>query len=524
MQHLSSHRSARVPSAAIITVIVLMTVFGRMSAQNDTFPTPTQTLQITTQLVVLDVRVVDSSRHFVSGLDRSQFGVYEDGTPQTILDFEAPSSPASARADIASEVHSTADLLRQDVPSVNVLVVDELNTPLSEISRARNALVEYLLHQPPILPVPTLFVASGASRLTVLRDFTQDRDSLLAVLKAHVSDVDFRALSDQLAGGNTSPSEGFAKTLGALSQLASSLRGIHSHKNVIWVGSGFDKAFDLTSAGSNDSEAIESATRTVTTRMLDARISLSTLDPAGMDAQDRQENIDAEATNGGGGNALTNFAQGISFDELAQTTGGSVVHGRNDLFTLVMQTSGAANEFYTIAYRPAALSDASPDFLKIHVLMKNASLKAITRTGYLSTRGNANPTSAEATRQTRQYRFDLLSAASSRLDYTGLQVAAQKNGRDRFLVAVGANDLTWAPAGDHRTADISLMAVAFDAKDNIVSQSASTFHEQIKETDRTFGTHVTLTVALNTPRAAKRVRFVVRDAGTGNVGSFELAP
>jgi len=321
-----------------------------------------------------------------------------------------------------------------------------------------------------------------------------------------------------------SPSEGFAKTLGALSQLASSLRGIHSHKNVIWVGSGFDKAFDLTSAGSNDSDTIESAMRTVTTRMMDARMSLSTLDPAGMDAQDNQENIDAEAANGGGGNTLTNSTQSMSFDELAQTTGGSVVHGRNDLFALVKQTAGAAREFYTIAYRPAALYAAPPDFLKIRVVMKDPSLRAITRTGYFSGHENSHPTPTEATQQTRQYRFDLLSAASSRLDYTGLQVTAQKNGKNEFLVAVGANDLTWTSTGEHRTADISLMAVAFDAKDNIASQSASTFHEQINQSDRTFGTHVTLTVALNVPRTAQRIRFVVRDARTGNVGSFELMP
>ena len=517
-------RFARTAGLALSAIAAFTVATGHIDGQDNSSPTQPTTLKITTRLVILDVRVVDSTGHFVPGLDRSQFTVYEDRTPQTIVDFEAPSVSASPQPATLPEVHSTADLLKLDVPSVNVLVIDELNTPISEISRARTALAEYLARQPPVLLVPTLFVASGASRLTVLKDFTQDRNSLLAALKSHVSDVDFRALSNQLAGGNMSPSDGFAKTLGALSQLASSLRGIHSHKNVIWVGSGFDKAFDLTSAGSNDSDTIESAMRTVTTRLMDARMSLSTLDPAGMDAQDNQENVDAEATYGGGGNTLTNFSQSMSFDQLAETTGGSVVHGRNDLFALVKRTASAAGELYTIAYRPAALSDAPPDFLKIRVVMKDPSLKAITRTGYFSAQGNTLQTSTEARQQSRQYRFDLLSAASSRLDYTGLQVTAQKNGKNGFLVSVGANDLTWIPAGEHHTADVSLMAVAFDAKGNIVSQSASTFHEQIKQSDRIFGTHITLAVALNVPRTAQRIRFVARDGGTGNIGSFELAP
>ena len=511
-------RSARVQHPAIVVAIALATANVCMKAQSG--GGPTQTLHVTSRLVVLDVRVVDRSGHFVPGLDRSQFTVYEDREQQTIHDFEAPSSSSSAE----HEVLGTADLLKSGSRSVNVLIIDELNIPHSEISRARSALTVYLEHQPSTLSVPTLFVASGASRLAVLNDFTQSRDDLLAALKAHVSDVDFRALSNQLAGGTMGPAQGFAKTLGALSQLASSLRGIRGHKNVIWVGSGFDKGFDLTSAGSNDSETIESAVRTVTARMMDARMSLSTLDPAGMDAQDNQENIDAEATLGGGGNTLTNFTQGISFDELAQTTGGTVVHGRNDLIALVKQTTSAADEFYTIAYQPAALSSAPPDFTKIHVVMKDPSLTAVTRTGYFPTASNPHPTPSETAQQTLQYRFDLLSAASSRLDYTGLQVSAQKNGNSGFLVQVRANDLTWATVGPRLTADVAVLAVAFDSKDNIVAQRATDFHEQIKETDQIQGAHVTLAVPLNFPRATQRVRFVVRDAGTGNVGSSELAP
>jgi hypothetical protein len=156
--------------------------------------------------------------------------------------------------------------------------------------------------------------------------------------------------------------------------------------------------------------------------------------------------------------------------------------------------------------------------------MKNPSLTAITQTGYFPAADDVERASPlQTAEKTRQYRFDLLSAASSRLNYTGLQVSARKDDQTGFLVQVGANELTWTPAGSHRTADVSVLAVAFDAKDNIVAQRASDFHEQIKDTDRTFGSHVTLAVPLSAPRTARRVRFVVRDAGTGNVGSFELA-
>ncbi|HEY4355191.1 MAG TPA: VWA domain-containing protein [Acidobacteriaceae bacterium] len=509
---------ARTSRLSLVLSLIVMAV-ACASAQNGTPTAPIPTLKVTARLIVLDVRVVDASGHFVRGLDRSQFTVYEDRVPQNIVHFEAPLAPAPE----APPVHSTDDLLKHEAPYVNVLVIDELNTPISEIARARVALTTYLEHQPAVLPVPTLFVASGASRLAVLHDFTQDRDDLLAALKAHVTDADFRALSNQLAGGSMKPADGFAKTLGALSQLASSLPGIRGHKNVLWVGSGFDKAYDLTSAGSNDTEAIEAALRTVTARMIDARMSLSTLDPEGMDTQAAEENVDAEATLGGGGNSLTSFSDGISFDELARTTGGAVVHGRNDLFALI--STNTAGEFYTITYRPADTSGAAPDFHKIRVVMKNPSLTAITRTGYFPAIIAPQPaTPSEAGQQKRQSNFDLLSAASSRLDYTGLHVAASKLSATAFRVQVGANELTWTSAGSQRTADVSVLAVAFDSKGKILAQRATTFHERIKETDQTFGAHITLEVPLNVPHGAQRVRFVVRDPGAGSVGSFELAP
>lgn len=144
----------------------------------------------------------------------------------------------------------------------------------------------------------------------MLHDFTQSRSELLASIKQHVTDVDFRALSNQLAGGTVSAPEGFAKTLGALSQLAISLRGIPGRKNVIWIGSGFDNAYDLVSASQKDAQAISDAVRLVTQRMMEARISLSTLDPAGMDASAPEENVEAEILNGTDCHAALSDSQG----------------------------------------------------------------------------------------------------------------------------------------------------------------------------------------------------------------------
>lgn len=481
------------------------------------------TLHVSSRLVVLDVRVVDNQGHFVPGLGPDAFLVTEDKVPQRIRNFEGPDGHSMPTGN-AEPVHGTADLPRIGNAPVNVLVIDELNTPFSDTARARQALSAFLKSQPAVLPVPTLFLASGASKVQVLHDFTQNRDDLLASMNKHVTDVDFTALKNQLAGGHLAASDGFAKTLGALDQVASSLRGIPGHKNVIWVGSGFDQAYDLTSASDSDADEIAKSVELVTRRMLEARMSLSTLDPGGLSGLDDTEAIDTGDDQAQGPSTVSNFATAVTFDSLAESTGGTVVHHRNDLSHLIAQDMRSANDYYTLSYMPTSESSKPSDYREIKIVMKDPSLHAIARTGYFSGEWDEPPVHPESKKQqTREFRYDLTSAAGSRMIYTGLQVKARPmNGS--YRVTVEANGLTWKPSGeDHRLAEMSVMGVVFDGKDKPLAQDAREIKEQISTTDRVNGSQVGFDFAVKTPQNAKRVRIVVRDAASGDIGSVDLA-
>ena len=482
----------------------------------------TSTLHVTSRLVVLDVRVINSKGHFVPGLDKSQFGIFEDKVEQRIRNFEGPEFHTVPASKVPL-VQDMADLAKIGNAPVNVLVLDELNTPFSQMARAQDALRHFLQAQPEVLPVPTLLLVSGDSGVTVLHDFTQSRAELLAGLNGHKTDFQPQALNNQLAGGTMAAQEGFAKTLGALSQVASSLRGIPGHKNVIWVGTGFDNAYDLTSADQADAQKIEDVLELVTRRMLEARMSLSTLDPAGVDVKQQQEDVIAEATAGGGPSSITNSVQDASFDELAESTGGTVVHGRNDLAKLIAEDTGAAADYYTLTYTPTNSSDASLEYRNIKVVMKDPSLHAITRTSYYAgpvEEPPVNPGDAKA--QTREFNYDLLSAGGSRLVYTGLHVEAVPAGGG-YKVLVHAENLQWNAQNDEtRTAGLTIVGVAFNKKDKVLVQQAKEFKERIKGTDQINGRQVEFNFPLAVPQGAKRVRFVVRDAATGNIGSVDI--
>jgi VWFA-related protein len=150
-----------------------------MLAQDTQMPPGTSTLRMTSRLVVLDVVVVDRDGKPVTNLDRSKFSIYEDKVPQTIKNFDPPSShemPTGASENAV--VHGAADLPKIGTAPANILVFDELDTPFDQLAYARQMMEKYLKALPEVLPVPTLFVAAGATKMAVLHDYTEPRGAI----------------------------------------------------------------------------------------------------------------------------------------------------------------------------------------------------------------------------------------------------------------------------------------------------------------------------------------------------------
>jgi len=177
-------------------LVALMVPGLGMEAQQPT--PPVSSFTVTSRLVVVDVVVTDKNGKPVTNLGKDKFVVYEEGVQQKIKDFDPPSGhmmPAGSATKAV--VNSVADLPKIGTAPVNVLVFDELNTPFLQLAYARQQMVKYLMAQPEVLPVPTLFVAAGNTKMAVLHDYTQSRAELLESVKKHTADVDFTAMIAQ---------------------------------------------------------------------------------------------------------------------------------------------------------------------------------------------------------------------------------------------------------------------------------------------------------------------------------------
>ena len=491
-------------------------------------PPGTSTLQVTSRLVVLDVVVVDHAGKPVTNLDQSKFSIYEDKVPQTIMNFDPPTGhQMPSGSSTQAIVNSAADLPKVGTAPVNILVFDELDTPFHQLAYARQMMEKYLKAQPELLPVPTLFVAAGASKMAVLHDYTQSRAELLDSVHKHTADLDFTQVIASLNGGASAADNGMVKTLGALSQIAESVRGVPGRKNVIWVGAGYNKAPDLTNMSQSDHDRVLAAIKQVTDRMLSARVTLYVIDPAGPIAAQEvtDQSIDpTQVTSAGTSNA--DFGDNLGFYNFATETGGRVMTGRSDLDAQVAQATSEGTEYYTLSYVPTSANDAARPYRKIRVVVNDPSLHVITRDGYFG--GQAVVSAVALARKARQpadVKFDLLSAARTTMVYTGLHMQAQRT-KEGYTLLVNANDLKFNEQVDGtRLAEVTVVAVCYNARGKESSQKAAELKEQLEATDKIGPqSRVAFAFPMIVPAFTSRVRFVMRDAGTAYLGTAEGKP
>src|SRR5580704_4099348 len=233
------------------------------------------TLHSATQLVIVDVVVTDSQQNPVHNLSASDFTLLEKNVPQQIKHFEEHKAlPAAEAAKLQPVPRMPPGVFTNYSPlplsgTVNVLLLDALNTPMQDQAYVRDQLRKYLKNASPGARVA---IFGLTSRLILLQGFTSDPE----LLKTAIDQKTPRAsplLNDAVGGGGAPEplsdtlssfgnDPGLADvianlqqfeaqeqsfqlqlraryTLDALNQIARSLPGIPGRKNLIWFSGSF---------------------------------------------------------------------------------------------------------------------------------------------------------------------------------------------------------------------------------------------------------------------------------------------
>lgn len=432
---------------AFAPLLCTVLISGAAAAQTPTpksTPVPSSGVTLTTgtQLVVVDVSVEDHDGHPIHGLQRTDFQLLENKKPEAIKTFDEhaandpahPKTPLPAMPKLPPGVFTDYTQVASD-STLNVLLLDALNTPMKDQTYVRYQLQQYVKKAN---PGTRIAIIGLTSRLIILQGFTSDPEVLKAAVE-HKLIPRASVLLDDPSGSNTDPnllSDTMAQaglsattvadmqqfeaesasfqtqnrtryTLDAFNALARYLGTFPGRKNLIWFSGSFPLNI-FADPTINDPFAVvaDSADdlRQTTTLLDRARVAVYPVDARGLQSQpmfDASRSGKEYAGNPGRmGRDISNFsstnaAEHATMDQIADDTGGHAFYNTNGLAEAVAKIIDTGSNYYTLTYNPSN-HDFKGDFRSIRVNLEGAAaargLKLSYRRGYYA----QNPNSPKA--------------------------------------------------------------------------------------------------------------------------------
>ena len=387
------------------------------------------TLKANARIVVVDVVVTDNKDNPVHNLQASDFTLLEAGAPQTIKAFEEHSSVStaeSARLDATAKMPPGFFTNYSPAPpgTINVLLLDALNTAMKDQSFAHDQLLQYVKNAPP----GTRIAIFGLNdRLTLLQALTSDPAMLRAAVEKKTPPASSLKLQNSLTGDGNPDSvhdalndiagpdmatllasiqqfeahqatvqieQRTSQTLDALNALAHYLSGFPGRKNLIWFSASFPLSVLPDGDISHPFDVVtnsEDEFRETTSLLALAQVAVYPIDARGL------MNSSAESAANDGSKYSSPRASSTSrnkteqatvqedgtMDQMAQATGGHAFVATNGLAAAVTKAVEAGSNYYTITYTPSEPKHDS-SFRKIQVKVSQPGVRIAYRRGYFA--------------------------------------------------------------------------------------------------------------------------------------------
>jgi len=341
---------------------------GRLAAQRGAPPPGQQQpppFRATTDVVLLDVSVLDKKRQVVRGLTKADFTVLEDGVPQDILTFSAVDLPDAEVPTAKWMTRAPLDVQTNAMPDGRLILIylderqpttDPFATKASK--EAAHAIVDQLSPKD-VAAVGFMLEHRGA------QEFTTDRARLHAAIDTYAP--------SQPVG---------VPLLGVLRDLSNLFVSIpERRKIIIYIGmgqpydlevlAGMDKMTTRSDATVNfyreGQQAQYNNLLTLVQAANRANVSIYTIDPIGLD------------------NTSPNSPHKEFLRLVANTTGARAVIGNNSPASQVPLILGENASYYFLAFKPSNPSEIGK-FRRIEVKVNRPGLEVRSRRGYVEGR------------------------------------------------------------------------------------------------------------------------------------------
>jgi VWFA-related protein len=518
-----------VPHYFVRAVFLLSVVAGLSSPAKSQTASPTTTIRVTSDLVYLNVTVVDRNGNpHGTGLTKNDFTITEDGKPQRIFSFDTPTAGAetSASASPAArpETVQVPDRKTAQKGPATILVLDLMNTPFRYSGYARDSIRRYLAKQPRRLASPTELMVLNNTALNMAQPYTHNRDDLLYALHRVPPETPYKVRREWF-------DQSFAQSIEALQQIALQNRGQAGRKNILWVGWG-GPSIPIDRGDPLWDKEIRFYVRGTTNMLVDARISLFLIRPEepGSLTLDPDHHAKLSKLEGSLFQKATNedpFAGTANFGLFINGTGGRFFSKRNDIDRAIAEAQELGSKYYTLTYQPQA-GENNGEFREIKVVLRDPNLRAITKAGYFAPEVT---TSADSTPHHLDPMYQIEEAAQSGVVFDSLGVSLVHVERHpnsesvEVRTLLKSTHLRWQPTGDGRsTADITVAAVSLSKQRDILASRMRrlTIFSNSQDPARLAASETPVSITVPAPHNTESVRVVILAQEGGQVGALEV--
>jgi VWFA-related protein len=415
-------------------ITLFASVLFAQSSPPDSKSSAIATLKANTQLVIVDVTVTDSHHQPIHNLKASDFVVLEDNVSQNIKAFEEHAyvhEPAVSvqQPPLPPGVFTNFSPLPPK-GTLNVLLLDTLNTPLKDQVFVRDQIKRYLKNAP---SGTRIAIFGLAIHLYLLQGFTSNPEILRAAVDRKGSSKSSPLLNDAVGGGNgdvplsqqysdslgnlglpgvdqaigelqqfEAEQQGYQLqlraryTLDALNQIARYLSGLQGRKNLIW----FSGSFPINILPDGDLKnpfavvaSSEDEFRQTTNLLAYSQVAVYPVDARGLMASPTLNASNSITSSYGRNPAAFVRDERKFYDQMAgehstmlrmaEQTGGHAYINTNNLSQAVSDVTENGSNYYTIAYSPAN-TKWDGHYRKIQVRMLQHGLTLAYRRGYFA--------------------------------------------------------------------------------------------------------------------------------------------
>jgi VWFA-related protein len=502
-------------------------------------------IQVTSELVLVNVVAHDKKGNLVRDLKKSDFTLLEDGKKQEIstFDFENVDELATAGAAEAtvSGVTGAGALLRSGkkaLPSLDardrrlmLLFFDFSAMDPEQIDRSVDAAKKFVSAK--MQPVDLLAMVSLATNMRVDLDFTDDKTKILAALTAYNS-----GQGQGFDNGSTGSSEGAAETSGAFSaddtdfntfnadrkllalqSLMQALGKLPQKKSLIYFSNG------ITQSGADN----QSALRATTAAAVKANVSIYSLDIRGLQAfppggEAQSASLHGQSAYSGASilNDLNgNAASQDTLATLSSDTGGKAFFDSNDFGPVFSQVQKDSSVYYVLGFTSNnPLKDGR--FRRLKVQVNRADLKLDFRSGYYAGRDFEHLNRADREQQLE----DELAAQLPRVDvplYAGAAFFRQDDSHYYLAVSlvVPGSQIPFVTEKEKDSATIDIIGEVREGGKFPVGQLRDTVKLAVESTRQVRRKNVQYNTGFVLAPGSYHLKFVIRENQTGRIGSFE---